>query len=108
MRDRLDSYASSAQYSTHPFWSDRARGQVLATLLDRSWHTAIVLEACRRALAQVHRSLFPMNEQPEGLAELLRRFRQGKAIRDLYENNSLVGPMLHSGGSELITQILIS
>jgi hypothetical protein len=81
VRDRLDSYASSAQYSTHPFWSDRARGQVLATLLDRSWHTAIVLEACRRALARVHRSLFPMNEQPEGLAELLRRFRQGKAIK---------------------------
>ena len=90
MRDRLDSYASSAQYSTHPFWSDRARGQVLATLLDRSWHTAIVMEACRQTLARVHRSLFPMNEQPEGLAELLKRFRQGKAIKK-FVREQLIG-----------------
>lgn len=90
MRDRLDGYASSDQYSTHPFWSDRARGQVLATLLDRSWHTAIALETCRLALARVHRSLFPLNEQPGSLAELLRRFRNGKAIKK-FVREQLIG-----------------
>ena len=54
---------------------------MLAKLLDRFWHVAILLETYRLALAQVHRSLFPLNEQPQGLASLIERFRQGKAIK---------------------------
>ena len=88
--DRLDGYANNLQFSTNPFWSDRARGHMLAKLLDHSWHVAILLETCRLALARVHRSLLPLNEQPQGLATLLERFRKGKAIKK-FVREELIG-----------------
>jgi hypothetical protein len=35
---------------------------------------------CRAALAIVHQVMFPLNDQPNGLPALLRRFMDGEAI----------------------------
>ena len=90
MRDRLDGIASGSWSCTHVFWSDRARGRVLATLQDRVWRAGILMEVCRAALARVHQALFPPNEQSQGLAALMKRFHDGKAIKK-FVRDQLVG-----------------
>jgi hypothetical protein len=37
-------------------------------------------ETCRAALATIHQVMFPLNDQPSGLRDLLRRFENGEAI----------------------------
>ena len=81
LEEHLNGYAESEGLSTHPFWSDRARGLVLAKLQDRAWQAAILLEVCRSSLARVYQAMFPLNEQPQGLAALVERFREGKAMK---------------------------
>ena len=59
-------------------------------LHDRAWRVGLLMETCRSALARVHRALFPLNEQPQCLAALLTRFRDGKAIKK-FVRDQLVG-----------------
>ena len=60
-------------------------------LLDRAWRTAIRLESCKLALFRVHEALFPLNEQPQSLVALLKKFRKGKAIKKFVREQLVSG-----------------
>ena len=63
----------------------------MVRLLDRAWRTAIRLETYRLALFRVHEALFPLNEQPQGLVALLKKFRKGKAIKKFVREQLISG-----------------
>ena len=63
----------------------------MVRLLDRAWRTAIRLETCRLALFRIHEALFPLNEQPQGLVALLKKFRKGKAIKKFIREQLISG-----------------
>jgi hypothetical protein len=49
-------------------------------LQDRSSQAEALAETCRVALAIVHQVMFPLNDQPNGLPTVLRRFENGEVI----------------------------
>jgi hypothetical protein len=70
-------HASSAADS---FWADRSKAKALTVLQDRISHAGALAETCRLALVVVHQVMFPLNDQPDGLAGLLKRFENREAI----------------------------
>ena len=62
---------------TTSFWSESARGRVLALLQDRVQQVVSFIGSCRSTLSLVHKALFPLDEQPRGLGALLVRLRKG-------------------------------
>jgi hypothetical protein len=81
---RVNAHLSVAQTHansvTDNFWADRSKAQTLTMLQDRIFQAEALAETCRAALATVHRVMFPLNYQPSGLPDLLRRFENGEAI----------------------------
>jgi hypothetical protein len=49
-------------------------------LQDRVNQASSLAESSHAALALVHQVMFPLNNQPEGLSDLLNRFKNGEAI----------------------------
>ena len=82
VRNRLNTLCDVASRVTPSFWSDRAKGYVLAMLQDRVNQVGEFVECCRSALALVHDALFPLNPAPQGLAALMQKFCRGEAIHD--------------------------
>ena len=60
-------------------------------MLDRAWRAALLLEGCRKTLWQINRVYFPHNEQPNGLAALLERFCEGKALKEIVHAQLVAG-----------------
>ena len=88
--ERVDREAADDSLEARQFWSDKSKGSVLARMLDRTWRAALLLEGCRKTLLQVNKVFFPHNEQPNGLAALLERYREGKALKEVV-HTQLVG-----------------
>jgi hypothetical protein len=61
-------------------WADRSKARVLSLLQDRVAQAGVLAENCRSALAVIHKVMFPLNDQPDGLPTLLERFENGEAI----------------------------
>ena len=53
---------------------------MLVTLQDLANQVGSFVESCRSAPELVFAALFPLNPVPQGLADLMKRFRQGEAI----------------------------
>ena len=83
----LESYASKAEAS---FWSNREGGHTLALLQDRVAQVVTLVDRCQRALVRVHDALFPLNPLPEGLHNLLLKFRDGLRVHK-FVHAQLVG-----------------
>jgi hypothetical protein len=49
-------------------------------LQDQISQASSLAESSRAALALVHQVMFPLNNQPKGLSDLLNRFKNGEAI----------------------------
>ena len=81
--ERVNREAAGDSLEARQFWSDKSKGSVLARMLDRTWRAALLLEGCRKTLLQVNKVFFPHNEQPNGLAALLERYREGKALKEV-------------------------
>ena len=79
--ERVENEAAGDSLEARTFWSNKSKGSVLATMLDRAWRAAGLLEGCKKTLWQINRVYFPHNEQPDGLAALLERFREGSALK---------------------------
>jgi hypothetical protein len=62
------------------FWADRSKALKLTVLQDRIAQAGVLAETSRAALALVHKVMFPLNNQPEGLPALLDRFENGNAV----------------------------
>ena len=76
---RLRRVADIVGRDTTSFWSDNARGHVLAVLQDRVQQVVSFVGSCRSALLLVHKALFLLDEQPQRLGALMVRFRNGEA-----------------------------
>ena len=90
--ERVEKEAAGDSLEAHTFWSNKSKGSVLARMLDRTWRAALLLEGCRKSLLQIHKVYFPHNEQPNGLAALLERFREGKALKEDLGRSFLLAP----------------
>jgi hypothetical protein len=67
-------------------WADRSKARTLTVLQDQISQARSLAETCRAALATVHQVMFPLNDQPIGLPDLLRRFKMGKPSTTLSIN----------------------
>jgi len=81
--ERVEKEAAGDTPAARLFWSNKSKGSVLARMLDRTWRAALLLEGCRKTLWQINRVYFPHNEQPNGLAALLEKFREGGALKEV-------------------------
>jgi hypothetical protein len=81
---RVNAHLNAAQTHTNSiadnFWADWSKAQALSLLQDRISQDGVLAETCRSALAVVHKVMFPLNDQPDGLPALLERFENGEAI----------------------------
>jgi hypothetical protein len=89
--ERVKREATSSSPEARFFWSNESKGKILARMLDRSWRAACLLEGCRKTLWQVHRVFFPHNGQPNELATLLERFREGAALKEVVQAQLVAG-----------------
>jgi hypothetical protein len=62
------------------FWADRSRAQVFSLLQDRVAQAGVLAETCRSDLVVIHKVMFPLNYQPDGLPTLLEWFENGEAM----------------------------
>jgi hypothetical protein len=62
------------------FWADRTKAYTLALLQDRVAQVGDFFESCQAVLAFIHKVMFLLNDQPEGLHALMTRFKNGSAI----------------------------
>ena len=76
---RLDSVVDDPTTGRQHFWLDRYHARILATLKDRVWRSAELLELCRAAFIRLNETLFPAGPQPQGIHVLLNIFRQNKS-----------------------------
>jgi hypothetical protein len=91
----LDSEAESRRVNAHAhlraaqshansiadnFWADRSKAMKLTILQDRVAQAGVLAETSRTALKLVHKVMFPLNNQPEGLPALLDQFENGDAV----------------------------
>ena len=89
--ERVEKEAAGDSPEARHFWSNKSRGSVLARMLDRTWRAAVLLEGCRKTLWQINRAYFSHNEQPNGLAALLERFREGSALKEVVHTQLVAG-----------------
>ena len=60
-------------------------------MLDCTWRAAFLLEGCRKTLWHIHRMYFPHNGQPQELATLLERFREGDSLKEVVDAQLVAG-----------------
>lgn len=88
---RLDSVVDDPTTGRQHFWLDRYHARILATLKDRVWRSAELLELCRAAFIRLNETLFPSGPQPQGIRALLNIFRQTNPIRELLSQRLVIG-----------------
>jgi hypothetical protein len=76
------------------FWADRSKAEALTMLQDQISQAGAQAEMCRAALAIVHQVIFPLNEQPNDLPALLRRFENGEAIHRFVRQHLRCGALV--------------
>jgi hypothetical protein len=85
------SYANS---TVDNFWADLSKAKKLAVLQDRISQASSLAESSRAALQLVHQVMFPLNNQPEGLSDLLSRFEHGEAIYGFVREHLRCGALM--------------
>jgi hypothetical protein len=65
---------------TDNFWADQSKVMKLTILQDWIAQARVLAEMSRAALALVHKAMFPLNNQPDGLPVQLDRFENGDAV----------------------------
>ena len=88
---RLDSVVDDPTTGCQHFWLDRYHARILATLKDRVWRSAELLELCRAAFIRLNETLFPSGPQPQGIRAVLNIFRQTNPIRELLSQRLVIG-----------------
>ena len=91
MEERLDSATDHPTTGRQHFWLHRYHARILATLQDRAWRSAELLELYRMAFIHQNEALFPAGLQPQGIRTLLNIFRHTTPIRELLTRRLVVG-----------------
>ena len=60
-------------------------------MLDRVWRAALLLDSCHTTLSLVHQMLFPHNLQSQGLKALADQFKDGKAVKKMFNAQLVAG-----------------
>jgi hypothetical protein len=76
------------------FWADRSKAMKLTLLQDRIGQAGVMAETSRSALALVHDSIFPLNNQPEGLFALLEHFENDTAVYSFVREHLRCGALV--------------
>ena len=91
VNERVEREATGTSIEAQQFWVHKQEGRILARMLDRTWRAAIVLEGCRKALAQINKVFFPLDEQPTGLPALSEKFHRAKALKEVVFGQLVAG-----------------
>ena len=97
MEERLDSVVDHPTTGRQHSWLDKYHARILATLKDRAWRSAELLELCRMTFTRLNEVLFPSGPQPQGMRALLDIFRHTGPIRDLLTRKLVVGAKRGNG-----------
>ena len=87
----MDNATDTPSTGRQHFWLDRFRARTLATLNDRAWRSAQLLELCRSAFIRINQTLFPTGPQPQGIHALLDLLCHAGPIRELLTQKLVVG-----------------
>ena len=91
VNERLDNATDNPISGPQHFWADRYRASQLATLKDRVFRGAILLERCRAAFMRVNHFLFPEGPQPQGIHALVDLFQSATPIREALIRRVVLG-----------------
>ena len=91
IEERLDSVVDTPTTGSQHFWLDKYHARILATLKDRVWRSAELLELCRMAFIRLNETLFPTGPQPQGIRPLLNIFRHAGPVREVLTRKLVVG-----------------
>jgi hypothetical protein len=69
-------------------WADRMKAYTLALLQDRVAQVGDFFDSCQAVLALIHKVMFPLNDQYEGLHALMTRFKNGTPSIGLFDSIS--------------------
>jgi len=91
VEERLDQAVETATTGRQHFYLDKSRARILATLKDRAWRSALLLESCRSAFIRLNEILFPSGPQPQGIHALLGLFRLAAPIQEVITRRIVLG-----------------
>ena len=91
VRERLDNATENAVTGHQHFWLDEYHATILATLKDRVWRGAVLLERCRAALMRANHFLFLEGPQPQRIYALVDLFRSADPIREAITRRVVLG-----------------
>jgi hypothetical protein len=87
----LNNLADQAPTEASNFWQNRTRVYALVVLQDRVKQVRDFADSCCSALELVYSSMFPLNDAPQGLGGLMRKFRNGNAIKSFMREQMVAG-----------------
>ena len=73
------------------FWKDRSRTSVLVQFQDHVEQVHSFFWTCQDKLAMVYRTMFPLNPQPNTLAQLFEKFKNPAEVRRLVRSQLVAG-----------------
>ena len=91
MAERLEDATWTPVTGPQHFWLDAYHANILATLKDRVWRGAILLERCRATLMRANHYLFPEGPQPRRIHALVDLFRAPEPIRGVVTRRVVLG-----------------
>jgi len=91
VEERLNNVDQNPTTGRGHFWLDKYHAKKLATLKDRVWRNALLLESCRTAFIQINQALFPTGPQPQGIHALVDIFRQSTSLREAVTQKLVLG-----------------
>jgi hypothetical protein len=94
MNAHLRAARSHANSIADNFWADRSKAMNLTILQDRISQAGALAETSHAALVLMHKAMFPLNDQPDGIPSLLNRFKNGEAIYRFIREHLRCGALL--------------
>ena len=73
------------------FWVDHDRAIALATLQDRASRVLHFLKKSQSCLKNIYRAMFPLDDTPSSLLDLLAKFQDLSAVRECVRRKLVVG-----------------
>src|SRR3954451_23918554 len=73
------------------FWTDKSKASVIVKFQDRVEQVKGYFAACKRSLAMINKTMFPLNPQPKTLTALLMKFKNPAEVRRLVRLQLVAG-----------------
>ena len=93
LNNSLNEVAISPSYR-EDFWTDKSKASLILKFQDRVNQVHNFFDACRRCLAMVNKTMFPLNPQPKTLLALMAKFGKPDAVKELVRKQIIAGAQL--------------